>query len=954
MKGMESTNWDEARRRIAECRRSHAKKLDLRGLYLTTLPGELSALTWLEELDLGYNPELTDAAVRVVAKHCPNLQSLNVRGCKQLTDAAVRAVAEHCPNLQSLNVGACEQLTDDAVQAVAEHCHNLQSLQVYGCKQLTGLAVRAVAKHCPKLQSMDVGECDRLTDADVRDVAEQCPNLLSLDVGWCRRLTDAAVLAVAEHCPNLQSLNVRGCKQLTDAAVRVVAEQCPNLQSLNLTACKQLTDTSVQALTTGVLARSLRSLNLDFTGVRAVPRELIGRADAQAIFEHILRGERPLHAAKLLLVGQGEVGKTHLRRRLLDSDPLYINPREERTHNIEMRPWSVEAPLKDGPAEVGLRLLDFGGQPNLHAAHRFFLNDRRNLYVLVLDATRTPEKNRLVYWLRKIHYHSPAAPVIVLVTKCDAAAKGVKGPGRRLGKLTLEALQQENAAVHDVVDGYGWSEQLTSEERQAAETRHLKAQEKLVAAIKKALPHVPEIDERYVPGFHELLQWLEKQLPDRPAKRGRRSHKALEVRQYVAEAGKYDLSKELALAYLEVYTSLGIVHYVGHRTDLRPRRDIPSGSEVMDWAFNPAWVKGPVYHLVRTPTGEHDSAVLDENGVARRFAQPVERGDERPLWKRLSFEREDSRRILALMAACELCFPFEVDGSRRHLIPDLLPERETLSRWTDRDATRRELAYEFLPENVLLRFIGRRYGWVRDRVGECFRNEVVVRPVDQPSAALVQADYTKSMVSVTVCGGNADQQRTLLDCVANDLADIMQPSTGRWPAPDALGEAAAERQRPRSLIPNGRPTESTTPPAIAQTPRAEYDLFICHASEDKEEVVIPLTEELERRGLSVWVDYKVLLLGDRLRQRIDEGLCRSRFGIVIVSPHFFAKKWPQAELDGLVALEMADGRKRILPLWHNVDSEYVARHSPTLAGRLAADWSAGLPIVIDDIARAVS
>jgi hypothetical protein len=133
----------------------------------------------------------------------------------------------------------------------------------------------------------------------------------------------------------------------------------------------------------------------------------------------------------------------------------------------------------------------------------------------------------------------------------------------------------------------------------------------------------------------------------------------------------------------------------------------------------------------------------------------------------------------------------------------------------------------------------------------------------------------------------------------------------------------------------------------------DYDLFVSHASEDKAAVVVPLTDELVRRGLRVWVDFRELRIGDKLRERIDEGLRRSRFGLVIVSPRFFAKQWPQAELDGLVALELTDGRKRILPVWHDVEYADVAQQSPTLAARLATKWSEGITKVVEEIVRAV-
>ena len=82
-----------------------------------------------------------------------------------------------------------------------------------------------------------------------------------------------------------------------------------------------------------------------------------------------------------------------------------------------------------------------------------------------------------------------------------------------------------------------------------------------------------------------------------------------------------------------------------------------------------------------------------------------------------------------------------------------------------------------------------------------------------------------------------------------------------------------------------------------------WDVFISHASEDKEGVARPLARLLEKSGLKVWLDESELCLGDSLREKIDEGLARSKYGIVILSRHFFSKKWPKAELDGLFSRE---------------------------------------------------
>lgn len=117
-----------------------------------------------------------------------------------------------------------------------------------------------------------------------------------------------------------------------------------------------------------------------------------------------------------------------------------------------------------------------------------------------------------------------------------------------------------------------------------------------------------------------------------------------------------------------------------------------------------------------------------------------------------------------------------------------------------------------------------------------------------------------------------------------------------------------------------------------------YDVFISHASEDKAKLVRPLAKALENLGFKVWYDEFTLRVGDSLRQSIDQGLINSRFGIVVLSPAFFAKNWPQYELNGLTAREI-DGKKVILPIWHNVDKGEVMRFSPTLADKVAVSSS---------------
>jgi hypothetical protein len=129
------------------------------------------------------------------------------------------------------------------------------------------------------------------------------------------------------------------------------------------------------------------------------------------------------------------------------------------------------------------------------------------------------------------------------------------------------------------------------------------------------------------------------------------------------------------------------------------------------------------------------------------------------------------------------------------------------------------------------------------------------------------------------------------------------------------------------------------------------DFFISHASEDKQAAARPIADMLIQKGFSVWLDEAELTLGDSLRAKIDLGLRSSHYAVVILSPSFFSKRWPQAELDGLLALEQ-DGRKRILPVCHAMSQRQVADYSPILSGRIAVETQSGIETVVEAVIRA--
>jgi hypothetical protein len=152
--------------------------------------------------------------------------------------------------------------------------------------------------------------------------------------------------------------------------------------------------------------------------------------------------------------------------------------------------------------------------------------------------------------------------------------------------------------------------------------------------------------------------------------------------------------------------------------------------------------------------------------------------------------------------------------------------------------------------------------------------------------------------------------------------------------------------------PKSTPLAEKTAPAARKQPQKEWDVFISHASEDKEAFARPLAKALQDAGIHVWFDEFTLRVGDSLRRSIDKGLAHSRYGVVVISEPFLQKEWPQKELDGLVAREV-NGNKVILPVWHNVALETVRSNSPLLADRLATSSQKGLNQVVKDLLDAM-
>ena len=169
---------------------------------------------------------------------------------------------------------------------------------------------------------------------------------------------------------------------------------------------------------------------------------------------------RPLNEAKLILVGQGSVGKTSLINRLIND---YFNPNEAQTDGLSVTNWMINVNTKN----VRLNVWDFGGQEIYHATHQFFLT-KRSLYLLVCNCRTSEDENRLDYWLKLIQSFGDQSPVIIIGNKRDEQPLDIN----------RKALREKYSNIKDIIEtscqtGYGLEELTQAIHREVGQLKEV-------------------------------------------------------------------------------------------------------------------------------------------------------------------------------------------------------------------------------------------------------------------------------------------------------------------------------------------------------------------------------------------------------------------------------------------------------------------------------------------------
>ena len=136
-------------------------------------------------------------------------------------------------------------------------------------------------------------------------------------------------------------------------------------------------------------------------------------------------------------------------------------------------------------------------------------------------------------------------------------------------------------------------------------------------------------------------------------------------------------------------------------------------------------------------------------------------------------------------------------------------------------------------------------------------------------------------------------------------------------------------------------------------PTEVRDVFLSHASVDKESYVRPFAEELSAKGISYWLDEAEIRWGDRITKKINEGLCSSRYVVVFLSQSFLGRNWPEIELESALNKENSLGQTIVLPLIIGEPAPILQRY-PLLSGKLYLEWRESPAVIVTHLQHLLS
>lgn len=397
---------------------------------------------------------------------------------------------------------------------------------------------------------------------------------------------------------------------------------------------------------------SLKELCLEDNPFDMLPPEIVARGiESIRNFYQELDEKDFIYEVKLILVGQGRVGKTSISNALINDN--YQLEDTESTEGINIDRWVIPKDIIGTinpkiKRDFQINVWDFGGQEIYHSTHQFFLT-KRSIYLLVTESRKEDSHDDFYYWLNIIKLLGDKSPVIIALNKCDQPTKEIPINEYKENFSNIQGF-------HKISLKEGFKNQFND----------FKLALKNIASN---LPHIGnplpkvwvdirfELEELKISGINYISQ-----------------------DQYLEICRRHYRKEDSALFLSEYFHDLGVLLHFKDDLDLKDTV-----------ILNHSWLTIGVYKIL------DDRKVIEQKG---RFTKD----DITRIWSDDIYKYK-TRELLSLMKnkKFDLCFELP-DGD--FMIPRLLPVDEVNHKWTSTpENTKFEFRYKFMPKGILTRLI---------------------------------------------------------------------------------------------------------------------------------------------------------------------------------------------------------------------------------------------------------
>jgi internalin A len=603
-----------------------------------------------------------------------------------LSNKNLTEIPPEIPHLTSLQV---LNLNNNQISEIPEALAHLTSLQELD------LSINQISEIPEALAQLTSLQYLYLSYNQIREIPEALAQLTSLQI---LNLSDNQISEIPEALTHLTSLQIL---DLSDNQIREIPEALAHLTSLQILFLSYNQIREIPEALAHLV--NLKRLVLENNPITNVPPEIIrqgwgetisSNGNPQAIFSYLKdKAKRPLNELKVLLVGEGDVGKTSLLKRLLHNT---FNSGEPKTPGINIEKWQL--PQKP---DIRLNIWDFGGQKVMQTTHQFFLT-KRSLYLLVLDNRKNEQQNRLEYWLKLIETYGGNSPVIIVGNCADEHPPQVK----------IRTLQKKYPQITKLI---------------ATSCKTGAGIEELVQEIASQIDAIPHIKDLLPNSWFHIKTQLEAM---------QKSYDFISYEKYQEMCQKAKIK--------EASDQKSLVHFLHDLGIVLNYQDDPRLNETN--VLNPEWVTSGVYDILNN----HDLMVQKKGILSLPDLQDILKKNQR-------YPENKRRFLMDLMGKFELCFPLDGYSPDRYLITDLLPIDEPDVDIYENAPLHFQYRYDILPGSIISRFIVRNhqmiYKTMRWRSGVVLTmdlNRALVRADEEDNYISIKAQGSRASALLAI------------------------------------------------------------------------------------------------------------------------------------------------------------------------------------------------------------